>query len=242
MVPSKSAITDASRLVALLYRADWTQLCLPAEFSGRAERPRLDRMKAGQQSRPRADEPDEESPRENWRLATEATEAPGDEGDEDEDDDERDHDERDYDDEPDYEEDLPPHWRDSLSRVLVAPGGRHRIEDSARDPDGGVVLVHDGQWLWRVGQDQAVRVPAMGLAAGLMGLLDPSWLIGSFDLELTGAAEAAGRPAYRVTATPRHVRTSARDDRYDRFDSTRATASGPRITSRTAPDLGRPRA
>jgi hypothetical protein len=104
MVPSKSAITDASRLVALLYRADWTQLCLSAEFSRRAERPRLDRMKAGQQSRPRANEPDEESPRETWRLATEA---PGDEGDEDED-------ERDYDDKPDYEEDLPPHWRDSL--------------------------------------------------------------------------------------------------------------------------------
>jgi hypothetical protein len=55
-----------------------------------------------------------------------------------------------------------------------------------------------------------MRVPALGLTAVLMDLLDPSWLIGYFDLELTGAADAAGRPAYRVAAArlPSAMRTS----------------------------------
>ena len=208
MAASKSAVTDTPGLVAFLYRADWTQLSAAATFSARAEDPRLIRI-PGEDSRPpasQAAEGDERDPKETWRLATEAPETPDVYEEEDEDEDE------------DYADDVPPHWRDSLSRVLIAPGERYRIEDARPGPDRGMVLVRDRESLWRAGPDEAVRVPESGLAVSLMDMLDPSWLISYFDLELAGAAEAAGRPAYRVAAAPRHVRASTSGDRYERFD------------------------
>ena len=91
MAASKPALTDIPGLVTLLYRADWTQLCLSATLSARAERPRMTRMKPGEDGWQRAhdaDEADQEDPRENWRLAAE----------EDDEDDEDDEDEFDVDD------------------------------------------------------------------------------------------------------------------------------------------------
>ncbi len=204
MAASNPALTDLPGLVTLLYRADWRRLCLSATFSARAEQPRVIRIPGDSSRRPagQAAETDERDPKETWRLATEAPEAPDlyEEDDEEEDD----------------ADDLPPHWRDSLSKVLVAPGERYRIEDAR--PDRDMILIRDRESLWRVGPDEAVRVPELGLAAALMDLLDPSWLISYFDLELAGAALAAGRPAYRVTAAPRPVTTSTRDSRYGPFD------------------------
>jgi hypothetical protein len=208
MAASKPALTDIPGLVTLLYRADWTQLCLSATFSARAENPRVIRIPGKDGPRPagQAAETGERDPKETWRLATEAPEVPDvyEEDDEDE----------------DYADDLPPHWRDSLSRVLIAPGERYRIEDARPDPDPDrdMILVRDRESLWRVGPDEATGVPESGLPAALMDLLDPSWLISYFDLELAGAAEAAGRPAFRVTAAPRQVRASSSGDRYGRFD------------------------
>jgi hypothetical protein len=210
MAASKSAVTDTPGLVAFLYRADWTQLCAAATFSARAEDPRVIRIpgKDGWQPAGQAAETGERDPKETWRLATEVPEPPDvyEEDDEDEDEDE------------DYADDVPPHWRDSLSRVLIAPGERYRIEDARPDPDRGMILVRDSESLWGVSPDEAVRVPDLGLTAALMDLLDPSWLVSYFDLELAGTAEAAGRPAYRVTAAPRPVTTSTRDEHYERCD------------------------
>ena len=204
MAASKSAVTDTPGLVAFLYRADWTQLCAAATFSARAEDPRVIRIpgKDGWQPAGQAAEAGERDPKETWRLATEAPEAPDVYEEEDEDE--------------DYADDVPPHWRDSLSRVLIAPGERYRMEDARPGP--GTVLVRDRESLWRVGPDEAMRVPESGLAVALEDMLDPSWLIGYFDLELTGTAEAAGRPAYRVAAAPRYVRACTSGDRYERFD------------------------
>jgi hypothetical protein len=133
MAASKPALTDIPGLVTLLYRADWTQLCAAATFSARAENPRVIRI-PGKDSRPpagQAAETGERDPKETWRLATEAPEVPDvyEEDDEDE----------------DYADDLPPHWRDSLSRVLIAPGERYRIEDArpGRDPDRDPGPGHD---------------------------------------------------------------------------------------------------
>src|ERR1022692_3462206 len=125
MAASKPALTDIPGLVTLLYRADWTQLCAAATFSARAENPRVIRI-PGKDSRPpagQAAEAGERDPKETWRLAAEAPEVPDvyEEDDEDE----------------DYADDLPPHWRDSLSRVLIAPGERYRIEDARPDRDPG---------------------------------------------------------------------------------------------------------
>lgn len=208
MAASKPALTDIPGLVTFLYRADWSQLCLSATLSARAEDPRVIRIPGKDSWQPagEAAETGERDPKETWRLATEAPEIPDVYEEDDEDEDE------------DYADDLPPHWRDSLSRVLIAPGERYRIEDARPDRDRDMILVRDRESLWRVGPDEAMRVPESGLPAALMDLLDPSWLISYFDLELAGAAEAAGRPAYRVTAAPRPVTTSTRDYRYGQFD------------------------
>ena len=77
MAASKPAITDIPGLVALLYRADWTQLCAAAEISTRAGRPRMTRMKHGGNGWRQPDEADyagQQDPRENWRLAAEEDE------------------------------------------------------------------------------------------------------------------------------------------------------------------------
>jgi hypothetical protein len=107
MAASKPALTDPAGLVALLYRADWTPLCLSAEFSTWAERPRVIR-KPGEDSWRRADEGDEKDPRETWRLATEAPDSP--EVQEDEEDE-------------DYADGLPPHWRDGLTGCSLPRAG-----------------------------------------------------------------------------------------------------------------------
>jgi hypothetical protein len=153
-------------------------------------------MKPGEDSWRPADDPDEEDAGENWRVATE----------DDEDEEER-----------DYEEDLPPHWRDSVRQLLLAPGGRYRLEGIPPDPDEFVVVC-DGESSWRICGDETVREHGLGLKSGAAELLDPRWLISRFDLELTGAAEAAGRPAYRVTALPRPATAGLRAAGHDRID------------------------
>jgi hypothetical protein len=133
MAASKPALTDIPGLVALLYRADWTQLCLSAEISSRVRRPRMVRMKAGEDS---------------WRLADE----PGA-------------------DEPDAEadaEDMLPRWREGLSRVLIAPGGRCRVEEAAPGPhqsaSGG-----GGETWSRISPDEATGLHGLGSAGTLSG-------------------------------------------------------------------------
>jgi outer membrane lipoprotein-sorting protein len=188
MAARNSAVTDPSWLVALLYRADWAQLCLSAEIATRVERPRMVRMKPGEDSWRLADEADEQDPGETWRLATEAgaaaaagdtdtAAAAGAEG-------------------------PLPRWREALSRLLIAPGKRYRVEDIEADPPG-CETVCDGETRWQITPDEAARQHDQSIQPELAVLLDPSWLIARFDLAITGTAEAAGRPVCKVTATPR---------------------------------------
>jgi hypothetical protein len=100
------------------------------------------------------------------------------------------------------------------SRVLLAPGGRFRVEAVA---DGTVAAVGDGERRWALIADLAHRRPGDGPGGALHGLLTPQWLLAWYDLEVTGQAEVAGRPAHRVTATPRRV-SRPLADRYDRLD------------------------
>jgi hypothetical protein len=184
MAASKPALTDIPGLVALLYRADWTQLCLSAEISTRVKRPHMVRMKAGEDSWRLADEPGADEPGAGAAA-----------------------------------EDMLPRWREGLSRVLIAPGGRCRVEEAAPGPHesaGG------GGATWsRISPDEATGLHGLGSAADFTDLLDPRWLIGRFDLEVIGAAEAVRRPACRVTATLRPLAASTHADRshwIDRVD------------------------
>jgi hypothetical protein len=93
MAASSSAFTDPSRLVPLLYRADWTQLCLAAEIEARIQRLRSVMISPGQDFwRPVTEydyldyldylddqgdqgdqgdlDRDDEDPRVTWRLAS----------------------------------------------------------------------------------------------------------------------------------------------------------------------------
>ena len=61
----------------------------------------------------------------------------------------------------------------------------------------------DGTDHWAVYGDRAERTAEPALPAGIRALLWPSWLVSGWDLELSGTAEAAGRTAVRIIATPR---------------------------------------
>jgi outer membrane lipoprotein-sorting protein len=191
MVRSNSAFTDPSWLVPLLYRADWTRLCLSADLAARVESIRRVTISPG---------------RDFWRPVTDA----GPDG--------KDYpDDLDAADDLDDADDLLPGSRDGVSRLLIAPGGRFRIEYISSGPSR-CLAVCDGETSWRIYADEVRRSHLRGLDSELIELLDPSWLIGRYDLDLTGAAEAAGRPACRVVATPRQVAFGPGHYRYCRFD------------------------
>ncbi len=192
---------DKSGLVALVYRADWTQLSLSATiwstFDPEVDE-RLSERKAAEarrltgvwprvgQSRPRPYEHDDED-------------------DEDEDDD-----------------DFTP--RDAERRVLLAPGGRCRIESS-----NGYLTLSDGGQSWVISppddeeDDDASEVVAHRLRHAITpgeefrGLLTPRWLIACYDLEISGEEAAGSRTAIRVTGTPRSA-SGRRRGRYDLLD------------------------
>ncbi len=171
--------TDISDLVALVYRADWTQLSLSATISRTFDPDvdeRLSQRKAAEVRRvigawPRVGHPRPE-----------------------------------HDDEDD---DVTP--RDVERRVLIAPGGRCRVESSS-----GYLTLSDGGQSWVVGpaddEDEGgdtAEVVAERQAEAIRpgsefgGLLTPRWLIACYDLQITGETAAGGRPAIRVTGTPR---------------------------------------
>jgi outer membrane lipoprotein-sorting protein len=160
-------MTGLRDLVALLYRADWTQLSLSGELTRRADRSA-----------------------EQW-LRAPAGQAPSSLTQE------------------------PPQWEETTSTVLVAPGGRFRVENPARD-DHRDVTVCDGESCWRLVGDWAERREAGLGDPALAQLLDPSWLLAAYVLEETGTIEASGRTASCVTARPRPF--GQRGNRPDRID------------------------
>jgi hypothetical protein len=100
-------------------------------------------------------------------------------------------------------------WERSL---LIAPGGRYRVEQSAR-----FIVVCDGEQRWHVDGDVAHRRPLLGPGRDFDGLLTPQWLIACYDLQITGTDAVGGRAAIRVTGTPRLASTRRRS-RYQELD------------------------
>jgi hypothetical protein len=105
-------------------------------------------------------------------------------------------------------------WRDREQHVLLAPGGRYRVEDA----DGSPVSLGDGQHHWEIHEGTAERGPADGPPGALRGLVTPRWLIACYDLDITGPETVGGRAAIRVTGTPRAVRPGRRAGLYDLLD------------------------
>jgi len=157
-------VPDVPELVALLYRADWTQFSLSATV-----RSRRDHAVDGELQRLIADERNQAigplpGP---WRLP----------------------------DPPPVRADEP----EREHRILLAPGGRYRVEAD----DGRPVAVGDGESHWMILGGAAHRCPSGGPHRSGHGLFTPQWLIACYDLDITGVAQVGARPAYRVTAAPR---------------------------------------
>jgi hypothetical protein len=93
--------------------------------------------------------------------------------------------------------------------VLIAPGGRYRIESS-----DDVLTICDGEDSWYLSDGEAHRELEPRPRSEFHGLLTPQWLIASYDLKVIGAEEAGDRAAIRVT-TPR--KASTRRSGYYRF-------------------------
>ncbi len=161
-------MTGLRDLVALLYRADWTQLSLSGQLATRTDQVALRSLLAPKAGAPTS--PDAQSP---------------------------------------------PRWRETTSSVLVAPGGRFRVENQAR---GGQrdITVCDGESCWRLLGDMAARQDACLGDPALAQLLDPSWLLAAYELEETGTIETGGRTVYCITATPRPL--GQRGGRPERID------------------------
>jgi len=106
---------------------------------------------------------------------------------------------------------------ESECRVLLAPGGRYRVETAAGtaaraaahddddDDDASSTRVSDGEFRWTTYAGTARRCQADGPDHAFRGLVTPRWLLACYDLQITGATDVAGRPAHRVTALPRAV-------------------------------------
>jgi outer membrane lipoprotein-sorting protein len=89
--------------------------------------------------------------------------------------------------------------------VLIAPGGRYRVERN-----GKILVVCDGEHRWHISRGVAHRHVSTGPDAKFCGLLTPQWLIACYDLEITGESTVSGRRAISVTGTPRAASTRRR--------------------------------
>lgn len=98
-------------------------------------------------------------------------------------------------DEPSDEDDGSDPW----ASAVAAPDDRDEPAGDARWRG----YCGDGNSHWIVYGDRAERTPDPALPSGIRAMLYPSWLVSGWDLELAGTAEAAGRSAVRVIATPR---------------------------------------
>lgn len=99
-------------------------------------------------------------------------------------------------------------------QVLLAPGGRYRIETD----DGHLVSVGDGAQSWPVEAAHGGRLPAVGPGGSFFGLVAPQWLLACYELTITGEQLAVGRPAIRVLATQRAVPQRRRGGEFHLLD------------------------
>ena len=93
---------------------------------------------------------------------------------------------------------VPDHGQLSFEeRLLLAPGGRYRIEGRH-----GSLDVSDGEHSWSI-YDGAVHRGLRSPGARFHGLLTPRWLIASYQLHIVGSEVAGDRTAIRVIGVPR---------------------------------------
>jgi hypothetical protein len=100
-------------------------------------------------------------------------------------------------------------------QVVVAPGGRYRLESSE-----GLFEVCDGEHCWDLYGGVAHRRLAPRPGRTFYGLLTPQWLVAWYELQITGTEVVDGREAVRVTGVPRapSARLPSRHQSLDRVE------------------------
>ena len=171
-------VTDLQDVIGLLYRADWTRLSMSADVHFESNRDLL-------MSRVRATRPPWFPEGPVWRFREDPEAGP-----------------------PPWEEapgEEPRGYDSGRARLLIAPGGRYRLEYG--DEPSGQVIGSDGErgWIWYP-QDLAPppwSLIDVGDEPPLHELFCPSELLRGFSLEVRGPVTACGRDAIAVLATPR---------------------------------------
>ena len=178
-------MADLQRVIGLLYRADWTRLSLSADLYCENDtdlaRSRLRAV--------RPERPDTHRRHVRFRPGPDSGPDPEDASEEEE----------------EEEEEEPGGYHTGSARLLIAPGGRYRLEYG--DEPSGQVTGSDGErgWMWHrpdlapprwlpVEPDNAPPFPE---------LFCPSELLGGFTLEVQGPVTASGRDAIAIVVTPR---------------------------------------
>jgi hypothetical protein len=105
---------------------------------------------------------------------------------------------------------------ETTQRLLVAPGGRYRLEPMAYQPaiNGGNdedddedeevrLIVSDGESCWVIRAGQADQSVADRAHPPFADVVRPTWLMSQLRLTTTGMTEVAGRAALQVRGTPR---------------------------------------
>ncbi len=185
-------LPEPAELAVLLFRADWTTLSLSAtlrhEADGALRARLLGEQAARRQPRPLIERPSWwpfgwPEPGQDQHPGGDPS-PPAADGD---------------DDEVDEEEPA----ASGPARVLIAPGGRYRVEYAGAAPS-----LCDGEWAYEVGAGRATRSAAAGPPGPLAHLLCPGRLLPTSDFRATGVVEPGGRTAYQVTVS---ARPGARD-------------------------------
>jgi hypothetical protein len=96
---------------------------------------------------------------------------------------------------------------DSERSLLIAPGGRYRIQDS-----DGTTVVCNGEHRWRLSGGVAYREPRPRPGSSFCGLLTPQWLIACYELQVAGSEVVGERAAIRVIGLPRTASMRRRGD------------------------------
>ncbi len=116
-----------------------------------------------------------------------------------------------------------PYWARTSYRLLIAPGGRYRVEPISmpghpRKPEDEQpsLIVCDGRNCWVVRGQEGDAGPADASRTPMDDVIRPRWLLPRVRLSTPDLADFGGRAAYHARGEPRQPRGTGANDRWSR--------------------------